>query len=336
MTEYIYEGIVLTTIDVVDSPTASSPNRVVFSASTPGRKDDTTATFLHKVRDVVDSSSSSKKSKMLLEAETLTPEEVRKMIIQSKSESGTEQKILFSVHGFNADPRGYLLQVRWIETENGNGRFQKFKLIPVLWPSAGLMIGYYRDKALSSAAGRALRSIVEPANSLGFSKSLLCHSMGNRVLRNFANASYNFDHIFMVAPDVPHDIFHKKYIDGGKEKRKEEANMDDNDPRTAGLRIRDMLTEGKGGKIHVLYNKNDKDLLLSTVVNFNSRLGRTGAPPADGDSDGTCCCNGDAEEIHPDLKDYLVSVDWTDNSPSNSHNYQFDWDTIAYYESFYE
>ncbi len=96
-----------------------------------------------------------------------------------------------------------------------------------------------------------------------------------------------------------------------------------------------MLTEGKGGKIHVIYNKNDKDLLLSTVVNLKARLGRSGVPLEGVDDKCNFFCNEGKEEIHPDVKDCLVSVDWTDKSPSNSHNYQFDWGIIAYYESFY-
>ncbi len=307
----------MTSIDVVDSPTPESPNRVTFSASTPGRRDDTTATFIHKVKDVGGRKPDNENSGEL-EAEKLTPSEVQEIINNQSSnedekatDSSANRKVLFSVHGFNGNPRGYLLQVKYIEE-----RFQKFKLIPVLWPSAGSMLGYFRDRSLSKAAGKAFQSIVEPIET--FDKSLLCHSMGNYLLRNFANPSYNFDNIFMVASDVESKIFYESYIEGG-----------DQEWRKDGLEITKMLNDKKdGGKVHILYNKNDSDLLLSTVVNMKSRLGRDGLS-----FDGGCC--GNIEKLHDEVKDKITSVDWTNNSPSNPHNYQFDWSVVAYYESQY-
>jgi hypothetical protein len=312
---YVFEGIALTSIDVVDSPTPECPNRVVFSASTPGRKDDTTATFIHKVKDV---DSSNKDEVGLLEAEKILPSQVQSIINGDSSDErekstavedkDSNRKVLFSVHGFMGDPRGYLLQVKGIEE-----RFQKFKLIPVLWPSAGIMLGYYRDRDLSKGAGKAFQSIVEPMGS--FSKSILCHSMGNRVLRNFANPSFNFDNIFMAAPDVNSDLFNESYIEGGKEEWRKD-----------GLRIKDMLTD-KGGKIHILFNRNDMDLLLSTVANMGSRLGRSGPSPGG--------CFGNQDTFHEDVKDKICTADWTHSSPSHSHCYQFDWSTAAYCDSHY-
>mmetsp|Transcript_19485 Transcript_19485/g.24535 ORF Transcript_19485/g.24535 Transcript_19485/m.24535 type:complete len:318 (-) Transcript_19485:173-1126(-) len=314
---YIYESIVLTSIDVEDSPTPDSPNRVVFSASTPGSRDDTTATFIHKVKDVANDDGSPPSG--LLEAVKLLPGEVQKVIdgessdeierSTSKKDEDVHRKILFSVHGFAGDPRGYLLQIKWVEE-----RFQKFKLIPVLWPSAGMMVGYFRDRALSKAAGKAFQSIAAPTE--GFSKSILCHSMGNRVLRNFANSEHKFENIFMVAPDVDGKMFNQSYIEGGKQEWRKD-----------GMRIKDMLAPNKGGKIHILYNKNDSDLLLSTIINMKSRLGREGVS-VDG-----CCCSGD--KLHDDVESSINTVDWTNSSPSSSHNYQFDWGAVAYYESHY-
>ena len=77
MEEYIYEGIVLTSIDVVDSPTSTAPSRVTFSTATRGTRNDTTATFIHKVRDVKDPSGEEAE---LLEAEKLSVEQVRSLI----------------------------------------------------------------------------------------------------------------------------------------------------------------------------------------------------------------------------------------------------------------
>ena len=321
MEEYIYEGIVLTSIDVVDSPTSTAPSRVTFSTATRGTRNDTTATFIHKVRDVKDPSGEEAE---LLEAEKLSVEQVRSLIngesednaerSTDEKDAGANRKVLFSVHGAQGNSRGYLLQIKQVEE-----RFKKFKLVPILWPSAGQeFLAYFTDRGWSKAAGAAFQSMI-PATET-FSKSVLCHSMGNRVLKYFANeANSLFDNIFMVASDVNSDLFNKKYIDGGNQEWRKD-----------GVRITDMLTKGKGGKIHVVHNKNDQSLLLSAVINTSARLGRQGLP-----LDGDGCFSTNHDEVHPEVKDHIVNVDWTNNSPSEMHSYQFDWSLVAYYESQY-
>ena len=318
MAEFLYEGIVLTSIDVVESPTPSSPRRVTFSLKPRGKRDDTTAVFIHKIKDVTVN------GEELLEAEKLEPGEVQDMInaesddIKEKStdpeDATVNRKVLFTIHGFNVEPRGYLLQVKGVEI-----RFRKFKLIPVLWPSKGNILAYLIDRSLSKAAGRAFKSIYEPTKS--FSKSLIAHSMGNRVLRNFASEAFNFDNIFMVAADTDGRMFYQSYIEAG-----------DQEWRKDGLRIKDMLTDGedggKKGKIHVVYNRKDSpSLLASTILNMKPRLGKVNL-------DDGCFCYG-PEKIHDDIYDYLVNKDWTSDA-SDSHNYQFDWGLAAYMEEQYE
>mmetsp|Transcript_21514 Transcript_21514/g.26393 ORF Transcript_21514/g.26393 Transcript_21514/m.26393 type:complete len:319 (+) Transcript_21514:103-1059(+) len=316
MGDFVYEGIVAVTIDVVDSPTDANPNRVTFSADASGRRDDSTATFIYRIKDVKD------KNNGLLEATKLTVKEVQS-IVNAKSENAAERstdekdedtnrKILFSVHGYNGNPRGYLLQVKYYEQ-----RFKKFQIVPVIWPSAGFALGYFSDKALSRAAGKAFQSLIPISES--FSKSILCHSMGNRVLKYFAKGplACSFDNIFMVAPDLNNDLFNKNNVERGN---------------NYALLIKDLLTKEKGGKIHVLYNKNDSDLLLSTVVNFGCRLGRQGVPLDDDDG---CNLFRKKDSVHPAVKDFVVNVDWTNNTPSHPHNYQFDWSVVHYYESQY-
>jgi hypothetical protein len=324
--EFVYEEIVLTSIDVVDSPTPSSPNRVIFSAATPGKKDDTTATFIRKVKYVQKSptETKAKSSHVMLEAEKILPGQVRSLI-NAESEEAAERstdakdmdvnrKVLFTVHGYDQDPIEYLLEIKGVET-----RFKKFKLIPVLWPSSSDSVGmfvYPRDKILGQGAAKAFQSIVEPAES--FSKSILAHSMGNYVLRKFANSSFNFDNIFMVAADVNHDLFNERYIEGGKQEWRKD-----------GLRIKDMLTEGKDGKIHVVYNKRDTTLMKSSFLNRDSRLGRSGIPL------GGDCLLRKADKVHEDIKDVVTTIDWTRSYPSDSHSYQFDLGIVGYYESQY-
>jgi hypothetical protein len=132
--------------------------------------------------------------------------------------------------------------------------------------------------------------------------------MGNRVLRNFASGGYQFDNIFMVASDVDSRIFTENYINGGKE---EEWRKD-------GLEIKGMLSEDKGGKIHILVNKKDPKLLLSFIATSRGRLGRSEHLSKD-----SCCC-GKNEKNHDEIKDYLVAVDFTSNNLSDQHCYQFD------------
>ena len=150
-----------------------------------------------------------------------------------------------------------------------------------------------------------------------FSKSLLIHSMGNRVLRSFANPNFNFSNIFMVAPDVDARIFTTKYINGGTQEWRQD-----------GLRIREMLSED--GKIHVIYNRNDRMLLPSMFLNFSQRLGRTGI-----DHGGLFCCNTSQDDLHEDVQGRIVAVDWSQSHPSDSHNYVFDWSIAAYIDSEY-
>ena len=86
--------------------------------------------------------------------------------------------------------------------------------------------------------------------------------MGNRVLKYFANeANSLFDNIFMVASDVNSDLFNKKYIDGGNQEWRKD-----------GVRMTDMLTKGKGGKIHVVHNKNDPSLLILGVLDLEGKV----------------------------------------------------------------
>lgn len=323
--EYVYEGIAVTTIDVVDSPTPQSPKRVTFSASTLSARDDTTALFIHKIKEVMGEGG---KSKGLLEAEKLSASEVTAMVNSDSQvaaekstatkDAGVNRKVLFTVHGMKGDPKGYLLQIKGVQD-----RFKKFKLVPVLWPSRGWGdVGYLSDKVWAVRAGKALQSLI-PVTST-FSKSLICHSMGNRVLRYFSNGDMKFDNIFMVAADVDWDLFNQDRIDGGKEMWRKDA-----------LRICDMVDKEKGGKVHVVFNKDDAALSVSNVINMKGRIGKTGLPVDGEDTRGGCFKFGKAPVVHPDVEDTVVNVNWTNNSPSESHNFQFDWEMVAYYERQY-
>ena len=166
--------------------------------------------------------------------------------------------------------------------------------MPVLWPSAGQeFLAYFTDRVWSKAAGEALlQSTMIPVTET-FSKSVLCHSMGNHVLKYVANeANSLFDNIFMVASNENSVLFNKKYIDGGNQEWRKD-----------GLRIK-YVDQGKRWK-----DSRCAQQERSIFTYFGgSRLGRQGLPL---DGDGSCFTNSD--EVHPEVKDHIVNVDWTKN-----------------------
>jgi len=123
----------------------------------------------------------------------------------------------------------------------------------------------------------------------------------------------------MVASDIDRRIFTESYIHCGNEEWRKD-----------GLELTGMLSEDKGGKFHVLVNKKDNQLLLSSIINFGRRLGKSG--PSSGEDS---CCFGKNEKIHDENKDHLWAVDFTNNYLSDQHNYQFDWGTAAYCDKDY-
>lgn len=314
---YLYKGIVVTTYGVIDSPIAGNKNRVTFNVDSPGNEDNVTATFIHQIK-VVDEDQ--------YEATKLTVEGVREQIKKDLLEAN-KKKVLFYVHGFATKPIGYLKNIDSIA-------FQKniFMLIPVLWPSEGnlgaedpqLLLGgrhpYQKDQAFSEAAGKLLQSLAPTDQTESISKSILCHSMGNRVLRFFANEGVTFDNIFMVAADVDAALFDASTgwrwwpWSNNKENIKQ------------ALDIMKMLTKGKGGKIHVLYNEEDEALKGSVVLNsFQVRLGSKDV---------------DLEKVIPEVKGFIQSKNLKDvPNPGNhdageaNHNYQFKPHVLAYYET---
>jgi esterase/lipase superfamily enzyme len=304
-TPYLYKGIAVTTVGLLDSPTPTSPNRVTFAtgagSDTEGAPDNAEAAFIHMIKDIGEGQA---------EAEKLTLEEVRKIVKDNKANDpdGASKKILFVVHGFSTAPEGFLPQMMGHQE-----KFKKFNLIPVLWPSEGEVNerAYNSDKALSEGAAKAFQSLV-PESEQTLTKSILCHSMGNRVLRIFANSGVNFDNIFMVAPDVDGRLFNQNFINGNW--------FSSGNPE--GLEIKNMLTKDKGGKIHVLHRDDDYALEQSSLLNFfNNRLGKVGVK---------------SDDAHPDVKDSIKSVDVLQlegDRGGDAHNYQFSPAAIDYYES---
>jgi hypothetical protein len=186
-----YDGLVLTSIDVEAVP--NTERTVRFSGSIAGRADDETATFLENVRQINDTDESGKR---LFEAETVTVARAREII--NEGVQGGGGKPLFCIHGWSTQPGDHLQNLQAARKKFDQG---KFTLVPVIWPTgAGLSPGNYQSDQDISAVGAAKAFMTLKKGIDKFpSKSLLCHSMANFVLRNAAFEKFKFDNIFMVA-----------------------------------------------------------------------------------------------------------------------------------------
>lgn len=316
--EVVYDGIILTSIDVKASPTDENPKRVTFSDKTNGSTDDDDAVFLCDIKEI-DREGEGYGTLVDFEATVLTPSEAIAMIEEQKDESGQPKKALFCIHGFNTSASFHLADCLFAKP-----KFTKVQLIPVIWPSEGKgsFSKYREDRSYSAAAGKALQSMKGPLNSLNCGTSIVCHSMGNRVFRSFSDSEIDFDNIFMVAADVDNDIFHQGYIDGG-----------DEEWRKHGLNIKGMLKDPTAGKIHVIYNAADVKLIQSSVMNLGTRLGAGGV---------NFQKRFMKDVVHKDLASCIVNVNASIDEGEvhnkmlygkrNDHNYHFHNNTIKYYD----
>ena len=181
-----YDGLVLTSIDVKRA--VDKPGFVTFSGGKAGKADDDSATFLRNVKQINDRDEDGER---IFEAEKLTVQQAKAIL---SGDGG--KKPLFCVHGFNVSPGSHLKNLKNEAKKFNKG---KFTLVPVIWPSAGSVIKYWTDRDQSaSGAGKAFKNFKAGINAFP-QKSLLCHSMGNWVLRNAADESFRFDNVFMAA-----------------------------------------------------------------------------------------------------------------------------------------
>jgi len=306
-----YDGLVLTSIDVVPSPTDERPHRVTFSDNTQGMTDDDDAVFIHNIREL-SRTGTGWDTAIDFEADKLTTEEAGVIIGENKG----EKKALFVVHGTNTTAGFHLVDCNNAITHYP---FARTHPVPVIWPSEGKMtlLNYFEDKSISKAAGESLSSIEHTIKNLETRASIVCHSMGNRVLRHFSEAEINFDNIFMVAADVDGDLFHDGYINWN------------NEPwRQHGLNIKDMLTNDSS-KIHVIYNPDDEKMSKSKYLNFGRRLGEKGVNMKPGAWFG--------KSVHEKLKNSIVNInvqrsDMLYEGKSKEHNFHFFDNVCKYYD----
>jgi esterase/lipase superfamily enzyme len=149
-----------------------------------------------------------------------------------------QEKVLFYTHGFNVPPR-YVMN-ECAEYARDYNRM----VIPLIWAAEDRgVFGYGQDRLLNApTAAEAFRDKLDIAKHIR--KSLLCHSMGNYVLRLAARTDAQhrpFEDIFMVAADVNHDIFD------------ESQNNHTNHTLNDGLEIASMAQK----EVHVLHSHKD-------------------------------------------------------------------------------
>jgi len=286
-------------------------NRVKFHAYSPGRKLDNGAVILGDIVETNETVSrgcrSSKKDYPIYEATILTTRELKSRIqAEFKSKDDCYKRVMLCVHGMYTRP------TQWLEEcsrYSGN-----YVVIPVIWPChENGFASYFNDKGETSPevtlAFKELLGLI-PGD---IPQSIMCHSMGNYVLRLAAagGAKSCYDDIYMAAAGVRADIFSEDY----------NTRNDLNSTPPPGVAIVGLL---KGdGKVHVLHYAYDKAMFIQFFTNwFMVPLGAFG-------------CNLD--KLDPRVKGKVVNVDcsveqFSANAGFSGHGYQFKEGTIKYYE----
>jgi len=258
--KFEYQEIIYTTIDV--KPVEGSRNKCHFSSNTMADFEDTTAVFLRNIIETDEMDG----GYPVFEAEIVSFEQVK--------EAFQGKHILFAIHGYWNNVIDILKDMKTAKWE-----FSHYHPIPVLWPTYDVSAGkfslkvkqsYLHDKKVSQAVGKTLAHHIGELVVGGHwpedaKISLMAHSMGNRVLRYFAEdvrtkqIPIKFGSIFMVAADVEEGIFEKQ----------------------DGVNIVNMLEDG--GKVYVVHRKDDDRLQMSarylngSLRNPKNRLGQFGA-----------------------------------------------------------
>lgn len=319
--EYYFAGLAVTSIAVKSKE--GDENKVTFSEADPNGEE---GVFLKNFKLISDESV--EKGKREFEATKVDLDEVKSMIYKD----GSDVIPLFIVHGFNVEPSSTLAY----NYENFH-KEHKYYPIPVIWASEGSTLLYFEDQADDAiGAGKALNALVGVVPNDTFpKKSLVMHSMGNHAIFNGACAKgtpdVQFDDIFMVAADVPFDIFHKEPNEFYLFRKNVSGRKYEKATNFFGM----LKKEGDKpvGKIYVLYHKKDVALAASFFTNQESRIGKTGLHWVDGWFRNYY----DDKATREDMKPYLECWDVTDQEMTydkgTKHSYQLEPWAVSYYES---
>jgi len=337
-----YKGLVVTTCEVeptaegADLSNLENGDEVTFKESSPNGKK---AVFLMKVKEYDNSGE--------FRAKYVSPDRAARFVelFDILNETNKNASALFVVHGFNVQPASAMSNVA--------SKFDRFKEaglnyypIPVIWPCNDK--GKYSEDQddPSQKAGDQLRALVNGIdNKLFPRKSLLMHSMGNHVVFNGSCGfkkdgkvvdsppDVEFENIFMVAADVPHDIFWENpwdYDNAWTDKDRRKRLYGQKYQKASnffGMLKRDGSGDKKPiGKIYIVHNPRDSALHGSSwVKNYETRLGSLGHKKDGGD------------KIRNDLKDYIEDYNiypelpWVGDDWKYWHSYQLDLVAIKFY-----
>jgi len=300
-------------------------DKVEFNGDSKGN--DEGETFLVDVIDTGRTTGWFGRGNKIYEATKVSPEVFRERLSQEEN-----KKLFIAVHGFATEPDGWMRTCKEIKDYKQEGTSKTFPrlVIPIIWPAdknnfATISIRYDKDQKRAKQAGLILSKISNIGND--FSVSVMCHSMGNRILLTYAEKETEtheqFDHVFMVAADVWEEVFNTRIIE-----KKSQSWYRRSDHEDAGLKLSKMVKKDNGGKIHVLHYNGDMALTGSFLENGGRRrLGLYGSDP-----------QRVRGRMHEDIKDVIQVYDMSpfkesikEKDSAIGHSYMASSAAIDYY-----
>ncbi|KAK1746788.1 hypothetical protein QTG54_002132 [Skeletonema marinoi] len=280
--------------------------------------------------------------------------------------NGHKHHILLYMHGFREDANCALQSCSEYNSQDEAER--KYLVVPILWNTVHkdrlvkelLCYNEDRTKCFTTVAPKLkefLEKMLKDQKDWQHKYSLMCHSMGNYILRIVAqlrgvNAQGDvdpreaiFENVFMVAADVREDIF--------------DEGLNDFDPNIYPLlhpqgKVIEIKFERENpgldvaslakNKVHVLWSSKDQALLLKANAKSLSFIDQLRAWLSDTDvikikdgkhaPSGALGRNGKRKNLHDKLKNKVVFHDCDSFSIShdNYHSYQWNETAVKIYE----
>lgn len=206
--------------------------------------------------------------------------------IEAKMQEMKKYKVLFFIHGYNAEMEGNICTIYKM-----NKKLPNYLIIPVMWNTDRgdwLYTGdYYYDRDVTAPrAGNSLAALYETSLSLiNAPKTWVCHSMGCFVTQFFAQDVYEsssgfsgekIQDLFMVAPDVRYDLFNEWPLGSGHGKNEcydGQWNDPDESKRIPDCRLGggEALMNMVNGMVYVFWSRNDMAMGWKETRLFNFR-----------------------------------------------------------------
>lgn len=149
--------------------------------------------------------------------ELISEEEFKSEVETFVESSPVFDHVLYNIHGFNVDPAGSFMGAHDFNREDSDGWKTGYLVIPINWRNVwgAQFFSYEYDRNNNAIkAGKSLGAQMGFFN-LSVKTSLMCHSMGNYVMRLMAQEAENpeqaFENIFMVAADARLDMFSTEF-----------------------------------------------------------------------------------------------------------------------------